>query len=663
MRINTLSYESISDQLTCLNKVITKAGNFMLIPVRYLTNGSHILHDSKNITKNEKDEKSFIKTLLACIALVPGTIIGSALIGIGYANSSTIRNYHRDCQNLIETAEKIKQQVEQQFFDSTPRGLLNREQISSICRWRSVIQTNPSAATEILKIYDSAAIQFEDLNDWDQAFQIRYLAAKEKELFLSSHPLIDMKKAVSEQLKKMSNPIYGAHFSNMGATSLRGGNIRLSNRLIRDDPDKPAISTTCLDFRINRCSRNDLEKRMDFLIKNPDCLKKNTPTSLCEQVTIKTVPYLFRKYNKFSREYTKQDGYNPKITVHGETEAIQAYEIEFAGVGKIRFCKNLDCLSLCDHIVLELENTDPLQGKPVETMQHMLTFIGLGPILTPRTEIDEGVLKKMCFMRATDPAEAYKASNTRNFDLAYPLDSDLLSRMKKQEIFPGKTMWTAPFMSEQAKAKGEACGLITGITSLDRVDDMDIVYKTVTDLLKEGTISQLERLYAGVFVNGCSPGADLRSGGGNQVFTRLVTKKTVSKMNVPGRIRFLYSLEAINGITYGYSRDNFGSKENFYYSSRKNLPDLSAQINTESCSSNEIMIKERIDPKFIRGIQITTYGNNTEEVIEKWTAQLKEAGLVQENNGVATIFGKPINAFIHVQHVLKDGRFDVNWWD
>ena len=180
---------------------------------------------------------------------------------------------------------------------------------------------------------------------------------------------------------------------------------------------------------------------------------------------------------------------------------------------------------------------------------------------------------------------------------------------------------------------------------------------------------QIVEFVEAVFVSGCSPDADLYSGGGNQVYTRLVTQNIHKKMNIPGsRVRLLYSLQALDGISYGYITDTYGSKHEKDYASaaRENLENLSVKINTEKedTLSNELMIKERIDPRFIQGIQILDNGE-TEIIFQEWVNLFKSFELVQEDPTTKqlTILGKPIKKFIQVETTLRNNLFPPEFWE
>lgn len=543
-----------------------------------------------------------------------------------------------------------------------PNLLSSKERIA-VLQLRQSLTKTPSNATKIIEIYDLAASAAEKSSDWMKALQIRRLACQEKGLFLDTHPLQNMNEAIATQSKKMTNPIYGAHFSRLGAGSLRGGNIRLCRRQIQDRGDAPPTLTTCLDFRISRNARDRLQSRMEKFIEQPNVLKELG-------VTIKETPYFFRKYDEVGKIYTKSDGYTPKKN----DKNLTAYEVVFKDIGIIRFAKDPECLTLYDHIVVETTQKIP----SAEDMQKMLTLIGLGPILTPTTPEAEDKLKKMCLLRAFAPIEAYQISKQpdyeslneallKTFDNTQTIEQRL-SKMKLKEIFPGKEVWTIPSISGTVKAQGHAYGLVTGITSCDMLPT-DQQCKIISQILKEGPVSLLERSYAGIFVSGCSPDADLYSGGGNQVYTRLVTQNIHKKMNIPGsRVRLLYSLQALDGISYGYITDTYGSKHEKDYASaaRENLENLSVKINTEKedTLSNELMIKERIDPRFIQGIQILDNGE-TEIIFQEWVNLFKSFELVQEDPTTKqlTILGKPITKFIQVETTLRNNLFPPEFWE
>ncbi len=118
--------------------------------------------------------------------------------------------------------------------------------------------------------------------------------------------------------------------------------------------------------------------------------------------------------------------------------------------------------------------------------------------------------------------------------------------MEEVEIYPGKTVWAVTDLADKMRKNG-ALGLIHGIgkEDLEFKETAEILVK----ILKNGALSSQDRFQNGLFITGMSSEADLRSGGGDQVFTRLVTEETKGSMtNIygMGKIQILFDLDVVN---------------------------------------------------------------------------------------------------------------------
>jgi hypothetical protein len=228
------------------------------------------------------------------------------------------------------------------------------------------------------------------------------------------------------------------------------------------------------------------------------------------------------------------------------------------------------------------------------------------------------------------------------------------------EILPGMTVPVISEISDQMRKAG-AIGLMAGVgTPRNTTED---VAQSVAQIIAHGALSSQNRLEAGMMKLGASSMLDLASGGGDQVFTRLVTNALIDIpidefSSLSGNMQMLYDLDVVNYGAYGYREDRFGVKNplcgyNYkFYENRDNLIQLTKEID-QTDSYNEVMIKNRIPPSAIRGVVV-----ENEKAKAILINTLMESGLINFVSGRHMICGKDVDDFIHV-----GSRFDRKSWD
>ena len=126
---------------------------------------------------------------------------------------------------------------------------------------------NPELLTTMHKLYDKAAELMMDQGDYTEAFRIRSMAAQNVE-FPPSHPLHDMAGAIAEETKMQSNPLYGAHFSQLDSGVLKGGHLRAWSRKLNEDQ-----VTNCFEFKVSKYARNDIQANIKAIQNNLNAFK------------------------------------------------------------------------------------------------------------------------------------------------------------------------------------------------------------------------------------------------------------------------------------------------------------------------------------------------------------------------------------------------------
>ena len=531
------------------------------------------------------------------------------------------------------------------------------------------LNKNPAAGTTLHLLYDKAADAFVAEGDLEKAFQVRAELAEAVKM-PKTHPLHDMN-AILSQVAEQKKPSdrFGAHFSSLDTGILKGGNIKIFQRNI-DGEDKDIMF-----FRMSQFARKDLQNNLDHIANNLDAFMDNLPENLRSQVKITEVPYFFKGPDK-NGVFKDKKGFQP--------EDANAIEIEFKGIGKVIVGNSPHYGCLYNDVSVEIDSNLP-NGEGVERMHQMLSVLGCGPILgAQRTEDDER-LKIALVFRTFYPAEANTLERQNDF-YELPVGElknriidqqpemknifkkyDKKNMMSKVEIYPGKTAWAMKDIGDQMRnngAKGLWMGVGEGI-SFPEVSNM------IASILQKGAISSQDRLEAGVIIQGASPKADLQKGGGDRVFTRLVNDNTdkhikdhiskeygyVEGPYYSGCVQILFDLDVLNRGGYAYNEDRYGVRnpedvkyeEN--YAQRQNMIQFAGEADGKS---NEVMVKNRIGPEFIRGLVVQDEGAKKELL-----KTLREADppVIKVVKGMEHINGKSLDEFVHIA-----SEFTADMW-
>lgn len=130
-------------------------------------------------------------------------------------------------------------------------------------------------------------------------------------------------------------------------------------------------------------------------------------------------------------------------------------------------------------------------------------------------------------------------------------------------------------------------------------------------------------------------------------------------MDFRGKIQVLINLDVVNRVSYGYYCDKFGSKRPQAFGKRSTLPDLikklvnTHNINEDTGINNEIAVKHRIAPHYIRGFIIN------DRYRDDFIQALRNEGLIQMNSeGKECINGKTLDKFIYSEWQFKQEMWD-----
>jgi hypothetical protein len=226
----------------------------------------------------------------------------------------------------------------------------------------------------------------------------------------------------------------------------------------------------------------------------------------------------------------------------------------------------------------------------------------------------------------------------------------MLNNMEAEEILPGKFRFFIKGIKDQAYSWG-ARALTASITGAYSDEE---VAKRIANILKLGMLSTENRFKMDMGVSGLSSYSDFYTGGADSVFTQMIFKQDIDdKTELDdfyyfGKARLIFSLDPLESCSYQYFYDYYGIRKGDAYRKRPGLLDfITSPLHKQYYfPGNEVMIKDRIDPKYITAIVV-----RTEEEKFQLIGNLSKYGLV-DNQG--NILGKPAHQFIKVCHLAAD---------
>ena len=177
-------------------------------------------------------------------------------------------------------------------------------------------------------------------------------------------------------------------------------------------------------------------------------------------------------------------------------------------------------------------------------------------------------------------------------------------------------------------------------------------------MLQTGSMSTLDRFQAGIIAAGASCDEDLKSGGAESVFTRLVTDNMPKDPNsyaLNGKMQILYDLDLVERVGFVYSVDAYGTKDEMMYQYRPSVIEVAKLCESAPSldyTSNEVCIRNRAPPESMKGVMVQNIGEK-----DALINALKLEGLITlDTKGRECINDIPIDQFIHI------GEFKAEYW-
>lgn len=559
---------------------------------------------------------------------------------------------------------------------------------------------DPETTTTIHVLLEKSAEKLTEEGNLEKAFQARSFAGEIQ--LPPTHPLAgNMTEKVSAERDKQPHEDFSARLSQLDTGVVKGGTLAVSNRSIPKDPtnlsNTESVVTQLFDFKISLPSRVKLETTLEHIKGNETLFKDSLPTALKgKEFSIREEDYTYKGKDEHGR-FTAEKGYVPTYVDENQNfHEARAYVMTFEGVGSVTVGKDSDWGCLYNNISVELDPRLGEEDKLAATHQ-MLSVLGLGPVLGQQRPEDNERIKVAQLFRAFYPKQAHSIERSPDF-YEMPLE-ELKSKMsalvppgtsvkamfkkyleeqpelmKEEEIYPGKKVWSVMDLASQMKANG-AIGLMSGVgdSGWGSYKSDEESAESIALMFTNGALAGEERLKNGLFQEGISMDKDLRLGGSGEVFSRCVTKEgspQITEYTFSGNMQVLYDLEVVNRGSYGYQDDNYGVKNQNYkendgiteeYGQRSNLPEFAGQLN-ENSTRNEVMVKNRISPQYVRGVVVE--GARAKKVL---IDVFKKHGLISDDGKYVILKddqGKKlkydVDSFIHIN---EKNQFTPEMWE
>ncbi|MFI0435316.1 MAG: hypothetical protein ACH350_06275 [Parachlamydiaceae bacterium] len=502
----------------------------------------------------------------------------------------------------------------------------------------------------------------------EEAFEINANIAQTLP-FSSNHPLYEMDEAILTGSSKQFDSKSGAYFSGFDIAILKNGHLHASHRVI--DGKK----YNCFDFKITHYARDDLTGYLKSIKANEEMFKASLPEDLRKDFKMtNNCEQKFHRFDEKTQQFTLTESYCPAFS--------RGTELSFGANGKVIIGNSPEVGCMYNKIMVQIPAHCPT-GEGLHHLHQILAVSGIGPILAKQSADADERMKIKQLLRAFYPRLATKLEKQEQF-YTDPLDlikGNIVAKepgmegvfrkyldispelMQKIEIAPGKEMWGVTDLGEQMRAQG-AWGLMTGIGASGVWENTKV---SIERMLTEGALSSEQRFHKGVFKKGASSNADLVSGGGDQVFTRLVNQnlqnEPIQSFPLIDQAQILWDLDSVAArVPYGFGSDNYGVKNptDSRYWQYQNRVDLIFSSHANQGVSNEVMIKNAIDPSHMIGIVV-----GKKEQKEDLAAHLLQKGLAsQDQNGAIYITVKEkkmaIDDFIYVGD--RNQPFQKLWW-
>ena len=520
--------------------------------------------------------------------------------------------------------------------------------------------TNPDDKTTIFAISETVARHYISITkDFDKATELRMKTA----LAISPAPPLSK---LSDALK-MEHPKLGLRLQPIDTSLFKNQTLAVQKRTYTDGKTR-----LHLDAKINHSTREGLQSTLEWIVANPKNLFDALPKGFCTGVSVtnETVSFEGRE-DKLGKKWAGDFSSDLAKTGYKLLPYYEDKVIHFEGIGRIKIGNDPKCHTEYNRISIDL---DPhiSEEEAAEKLNIIFATIGLGAVSSSPREDDIERIKIMQLFRAYYPKEAYgyerfastfqgSVENLKaNIAITVPDMKDKFKefledhpeRMYQQEVYPGQHIWAIQGLANEVRKAG-GLGLLHGVHG----DTFDDSIDRLISMLKTGSLSTQDRFQAGIIAQGTSCEEDLKTGGAESVFTRLVTEDmSKNPMSYPlhGKIQILCDLDLVERVGFVYTSDQYGTKEVVTYVDRPSILGLTeyCQNNPSTSKNNEVCIRNRVPPERMKGVMVKNDGEKDALV----NALRLEGLLTLDTLTRECINGVPIDQFIHV------GALKAEYW-
>lgn len=441
----------------------------------------------------------------------------------------------------------------------------------------------------------------------------------------------------------------GVRIQKISASVFKHHTLNFQSKTFTDGTTKLIVTG-----KLSRPKGQEIQVTLEDVFDYSSSFFEGLPQGFCQGVTAKKERAFFPEKSTinelpFSGNYEPDDGSPLRgYRVNGDVDAI-----EFKGVATIRIGREGTLLNR-----IEIECDAALStAEAAEKIPIILASLGLGEALFSPFQEDIERVKLMQLFRIYHPKEAY-AFERKEITFQEPLDSlkerickvvpamkeridKQLGEMYQQEVYPGYSIWAVKDFAKEIEKVGGTY-LMAGVT------DYNLTH--LTSIFQKGALSTLDRFESGMIVQGASCKGDFEEGAADAVFVRLITenKLKTDDYSLSGKIQILYDLALLERGGYAYPDDRFGTKKNPYYQNRDNLLSLTEMYSTNNgYLSNEVCIRNRIPPQFIKGLVVPD-----DTCKNKLISEFEKTGLVTTNSEqIKCLNGIPLDHFFHISEI------------
>ena len=296
--------------------------------------------------------------------------------------------------------------------------------------------------------------------------------------------------------------------------------------------------------------------------------------------------------------------------------------------------------SMAGYFRVQIEATgDPVKDR--KALEQILDKAGLKNLTADPTDAEELLLKKTRIAWQQDPKAMekcrYMTGTAREKEIdkilkGAGIDDNRVRNMKLQEVFPGYSTYIDD-AAGTAYRKAGATHIWAGVDGEDSV---------VAICKSDGLTATNYRITSGMKKCGASPGADMMSGGADNVFVRLGTTKNTDRYRASylgDTYRIIIDPEELSRTDwYAHEYDRYGAANptDWRWQERPSSLQFVKDMKKSYNGSNELMFRHGISTDKFVGISCETQSART---------RLLNAF---HNAGVTEINGVPLEEFIQV---------------